>query len=94
MDKAETESIGLVAGSLQKLGEVVKAAEMYSKLGELKNVVQLNIEARNWQEVFSLAEKHSEFYELAYLSYAQWLAENDKFIEAQKGNISPDFHYK
>nr|XP_018910721.1 PREDICTED: intraflagellar transport protein 122 homolog [Bemisia tabaci] len=84
LDKAETELIGLVAESLQKLGEVDKAAEMYSKLGELKNVVQLNIEARNWQEVFSLAEKHSEFYELAYLSYAQWLAENDKFIEAQK----------
>lgn len=36
-------------------------------------------------KAFTLVEKHSEFRNEVYVPYAQWLAENDKFEEAQAG---------
>lgn len=32
-----------------------------------------------------MVEKHTEYKEEVYVPYAQWLAENDKFEEAQQG---------
>ena len=32
-----------------------------------------------------MGEKHPEFKDDIYVPYAQWLAENDRFEEAQKG---------
>lgn len=85
LDKAETEGIRAVAESLRKLGALEHATEMYRKLGEERSVVVLHVEACNWSEAFALAERHPEYVDLVYVPYAQWLAENDKFIEAQKG---------
>lgn len=36
-------------------------------------------------QAFTLAEKHTEYKEEVYVPYAQWLAENDKFDDAQEG---------
>ena len=57
---------------------------MYKKVGDFKSVVTLYVEARDWQEAFSLAEKYPEHREQIYVPYAKWLAESDKFVEAQK----------
>lgn len=88
LDRSERESIELVAQHLQRLGALNFATEMYRKLGEEKSVVLLQVEARDWKEAFSLAERNPEFKDLVYVPYARWLAENDRFVEAQKGCYS------
>ena len=42
------------------------------------------VEAKEWEEAFALAETYPEHREQIYVPYAKWLAESDKFVEAQK----------
>lgn len=49
------------------------------------DMVALHVEAHNWDQAFILVEKNPTFASLVYLPYAEWLAENDNFVEAQKG---------
>lgn len=74
-----------MAQHLRSLGQLDYATEMYRKLGEEKSVVALHVEAKHWTEAFVLADRHPEYSDLVYVPYAQWLAENDKFVEAQRG---------
>lgn len=46
--------------------------------------MQLYVDTKRWDEAFALGEKHPEFKDDVYVPYAQWLAENDRFEEAQK----------
>lgn len=52
------------------------------------DMVALHVEAHNWDQAFILVEKNPTYAPLVYLPYAEWLAENDKFVEAQKGTIN------
>nr|CAD7413784.1 unnamed protein product [Timema poppensis] len=84
LDKADRDGLMRVARHLARLGQPGYATEMYRKLGDDRSIVLLYVEARDWREAFSLADKHPEYRDLVYIPYAQWLAENDKFVEAQK----------
>lgn len=75
----------LVASALTRLGALHFAIEMHRKVGDEENVVRLLVEAKEWTEAFALVKKLSQFRDLVYVPYAKWLAENDKFLEAQKG---------
>ncbi|CAG2056799.1 unnamed protein product [Timema podura] len=86
LDKADRDGLMRVARHLARLGQPGYATEMYRKLGDDRSIVLLYVEARDWREAFSLADKHPEYRDLVYIPYAQWLAENDKFVEAQKEN--------
>jgi intraflagellar transport protein 122 len=45
---------------------------------------QLHVEAKEWKEAFALAEQYpGRFDETVFLPYAEWLAIEDKFEEAQ-----------
>uniref|UniRef100_A0A667Z4S8 Intraflagellar transport protein 122 homolog n=1 Tax=Myripristis murdjan TaxID=586833 RepID=A0A667Z4S8_9TELE len=84
LDKAEREPLAKCALYFKKLKHHGYASETYSKMGDLQALVQLHVETRHWDEAFSLVEKHPQFKNDVYVPYAQWLAENDRFEEAQK----------
>ncbi|KAH0630208.1 hypothetical protein JD844_012935 [Phrynosoma platyrhinos] len=84
LDKAEREPLTKCAYYFKKLLNHGYAAETYMKIGDLKALIQLYVETQQWDEAFALCEKHPEFKDDVYVPYAQWLAENDRFEEAQK----------
>ncbi|XP_036036612.1 intraflagellar transport protein 122 homolog isoform X3 [Onychomys torridus] len=84
LDKAEREPLLMCAQYFKKLDSSGYAAETYLKVGDLKSLVQLYVDTKRWDEAFALGEKHPEFKDDIYVPYAQWLAENDRFEEAQK----------
>ena len=61
------------------------AAEVYEKMGNIKGLIELRIESNQWEEVFALTKRYTEFSNEAHYRHAQWLAENDQFEDAQKG---------
>uniref|UniRef100_A0A3Q3KMC4 Intraflagellar transport protein 122 homolog n=1 Tax=Monopterus albus TaxID=43700 RepID=A0A3Q3KMC4_MONAL len=84
LDKAEREALAKCALYFKKLKHHGFASETYSKMGDLQALVQLHVETRHWEEAFSLVEKQPQFKTDVFVPYAQWLAENDHFEEAQK----------
>ncbi|XP_056357716.1 intraflagellar transport protein 122 homolog [Oenanthe melanoleuca] len=84
LDKAEREPLAKCAFYFKQLANPGYAAETYMKIGDLKALVQLHVETHHWEEAFVLCEKHPEFKDEVYVPYAQWLAESDRFEEAQK----------
>ncbi|XP_027133028.1 intraflagellar transport protein 122 homolog isoform X2 [Larimichthys crocea] len=84
LDKAEREPLAKCAFYFTRLKHHGYASETYSKMGDLQALLQLHVETRHWDEAFSLVEKHPQFKNNVFVPYAQWLAENDRFEEAQK----------
>ncbi|XP_066183218.1 intraflagellar transport protein 122 homolog [Sylvia atricapilla] len=84
LDKAEREPLAKCAFYFKQLDNPGYAAETYMKVGDLKALVQLHVDTHRWEEAFALSEKHPEFKDEVYVPYAQWLAESDRFEEAQK----------
>ncbi|XP_066284975.1 intraflagellar transport protein 122 homolog [Branchiostoma lanceolatum] len=84
LDKAEREPLARCAHYFKQLEHWAYAAETYAKMGDTKALVTLHVDTRHWDEAFALVERHPEFKDDVYVAYAQWLAENDRFEEAQK----------
>lgn len=73
-----------IADCLSDMGEMENAVEIFRKIGLEENILQMYIDMKNWTAAFPIVEKYPEFKQTLYLSYATWLIENDKFVEAQK----------
>ncbi|XP_054243511.1 intraflagellar transport protein 122 homolog isoform X2 [Indicator indicator] len=84
LDRAEREPLVRCALYLEQLAQPGYAAETYLKVGDLQALVRLQVRMHRWEEAFALSEKYPEFKDDVYVPYAQWLAENDRFEEAQK----------
>ncbi|XP_023209528.1 intraflagellar transport protein 122 homolog [Centruroides sculpturatus] len=84
LDKADQMALATIAESLRKHKQYQYAAEIYRKMHDVHALIKLYVEAHQWEEAFVLAEQHTEFKEEVYVPYANWLAENDRFVEAQK----------
>lgn len=86
LDKIETEALKKIADCFRQQGELENAVEVYKKLDEHGSVLQLYVDTKNWELAFTLVKKYPQFMSSLYIPYARWLVENDKFVEAQKGN--------
>lgn len=84
LDKADVESIRLVAFYLKKHGQLQYAKEMFKKIGDSKAVVEIYVDAKEWKEAFAMVQQNPEHREEVYVPYAKWLAEQDKFVESQR----------
>jgi len=83
LNKADVEPLTRVAYFLNKLKQYNYAGEVLTKLGDTKQLAQFYVESQQWEEAFLIVEKHAELKDEVYVPYANWLAENDRFDEAQ-----------
>jgi intraflagellar transport protein 122 len=59
------------------------AQEIYMKIDDIKSLMALHVALHKWDDAFLLARSRPEFAADIYFPYAEWLAENDRFDEAQ-----------
>ncbi|GAB6027580.1 hypothetical protein CHUAL_001823 [Chamberlinius hualienensis] len=82
-DKADYETLSLCTEYLIKLEHYPYAVEILQKMGDTNALAKLWVQTKNWEEAFLLADKYPDLKETIYLPYAQMLAEEDRFLEAQ-----------
>ncbi|KAB7503457.1 Intraflagellar transport protein [Armadillidium nasatum] len=84
LDKADEECLLACAEHLKNLEAYNFATEIYKKMGNIEKIIELFVASEEWEEAFNWVEKHPEFKEMVYVPYANTLAEQDKFLQAQK----------
>ena len=87
LDKADREALSKCGELFRRMGHPHFAAEVYEKMGNIEELIELRMEAKQWDEVFALAKRYPDLNSKAHFRYGQWLAENDRFEDAQKGII-------
>jgi len=60
------------------------AKQAILKLNDMKALMALHIEFHQWDEALQLLKTNPQFADKVYLPYADWLASNDRFEEAQE----------
>lgn len=87
LDKSDRSVLLSIAEHLKRLNHPSFAAEIYKRLGDSAAVLSLHVEAKEWSQAFLLVQTQPQYKALVYIPYAHWLAENDKFVQAQKGKL-------
>jgi intraflagellar transport protein 122 len=87
LDKADREALAKCADYFKQMQMSHFAAEVYEKMGNIRELVELRMQANQWDEVFILSNKYPELSQMAHYNYGLWLAENDMFEQAQKGKL-------
>lgn len=54
LDKADREALSRAAMHLTKMEQYPFAAEVYSKMGDIRALINLHVEAKHWEDVRSL----------------------------------------
>jgi intraflagellar transport protein 122 len=86
LDKADRDALSKCGEYFKTMNMPNFASEVYEKMGNIKELIELRIQSLQWDEVFALAKKYPDINNMALYKYGQWLAENDRFEEAQKGS--------
>jgi intraflagellar transport protein 122 len=85
LDKADRELLNKCGDYFRRMQMHNFAGEVYEKMGNIEELIELRMETHQWEEVFALAKRYPDLNNMALFKYGQWLAENDRFDEAQKG---------
>lgn len=84
IDKAERNYLTLIGKKLRQLGATHGAAEIFTRLGDDKDVADVLVDAKAWPDAFELAERNEKLKSIIYGPYARWLVETGRFSEAQE----------
>jgi intraflagellar transport protein 122 len=84
LNRTQSDELSLCAHYFKDHGHYAYAADIYTRMNDVKSLIDLHVEARHWEEAFDLVEEHPKFKDAIYMPYATWLVENDRFDEAQK----------
>lgn len=85
LDRGDRENLSLCADYLVRHKQFFNACEVYKKIGDVKKLAEIYIKSFQWEEAFNLVTLYPDLKEQVYLPYATWLAENDRFLQAQQG---------
>ncbi|XP_060520600.1 intraflagellar transport protein 122 homolog [Cylas formicarius] len=84
LDKSERQHLEAIARHLRRLERPRSAAEIYRRLGDSEAVLRLHVEAKEWAQAFEVVRDQPKYNAVVYVPYARWLAENDRFVAAQR----------
>eukprot|EP00455_Lapot_gusevi_P044462 TRINITY_DN5556_c0_g8_i1.p1 TRINITY_DN5556_c0_g8~~TRINITY_DN5556_c0_g8_i1.p1 ORF type:complete len:717 (+),score=248.02 TRINITY_DN5556_c0_g8_i1:1-2151(+) len=84
LNKLEKKPLALAASYFRAAAHHQYAKEVYLKMEDTKSLMQLHLELHKWDDAFAVAAQHPEYQSQIYLPYAEWLAVNDRFDEAQE----------
>jgi len=80
----------MCADIFRRQGQHSFAKEAFLKLGDLRSLLNLHIELGKWDEAMRLVKPNPDLAPNFYLSYAEWLASNDRFEEAREAFIKAE----
>jgi intraflagellar transport protein 122 len=83
LDKSDTINLQKCAAAFRRNGSAQYAKETYVKMGNTAELMEVYMETEKWEEAFLLLGQHPQMAHKVYLPYAAWLANNDRFEEAQ-----------
>ncbi|GAV02947.1 hypothetical protein RvY_13448 [Ramazzottius varieornatus] len=79
----QRETIELAASILLEMNDSNGAAELYELNKDIKSVVEIKLASKDWEYLLALSDREPFHRETILMPYAQYLIENDRFIEAR-----------
>jgi hypothetical protein len=83
LSRGQTAEMQACLKYFQKHKSHAHARELLLQLGDIAGLLALNLEHNMWDDALQLIAEHPAYAPQVYLPYAQWLAEQDRFVEAQ-----------
>ncbi|KAI1724928.1 intraflagellar transport protein like protein [Ditylenchus destructor] len=83
LDRSEANLLREIGNYLAKKGEFTAATTIFNRINDVKSIINMHMNAGHWEDALALAERNPSMNADVYLPYARWLAERDRFDEAQ-----------
>uniref|UniRef100_A0A1I7UIF5 Intraflagellar transport protein 122 homolog n=2 Tax=Caenorhabditis tropicalis TaxID=1561998 RepID=A0A1I7UIF5_9PELO len=84
IDKSDLETMKKLSTYFIRKHEFGLASRIFQSINDMKSIVDMHVNAGHWTDAFAIADRHPKYVEDVYLPYARFLAERDRFEEAQK----------